>query len=55
MPSLSKISPDFIKKALQHRCFPVNSVKIFKNAFLTEHLQATDSVFKNLEQPDAFK
>ena len=29
---------NFIKKRLQHRCFPVNIVN-FKNTYLEEHLQ----------------
>ena len=28
----------FIKKRLQHRCFPVNIAKILKTAFFIEHL-----------------
>ena len=32
---------NFIKKRLQHRCFPVNIAKIFKNTYLEKHLQMT--------------
>ena len=28
---------DFIKKRIQHRCFPVNVAKSFKNNYLEEH------------------
>ena len=31
------------KKRLQHRCFPMNFVKSFKNTFFTKHFQATAS------------
>ena len=30
---------NFIKKRLQHRCFPVNIVKFLRTAFYTEHLR----------------
>ena len=30
---------NFLKKRLQHRCFPVNIAKIFKNSFFIEHLR----------------
>ena len=33
-----------LKEKLQHRCFPVNFVKLFKNPFSIEHLRATASV-----------
>ena len=29
---------NFIKKRLQHWCFPVNIAKLFKNSFFIEHL-----------------
>ena len=28
----------FIKKILEHRCFPVNIAKLLRTAFFTEHL-----------------
>ena len=39
-----------LKKTLQHKCFPVNFVKIFKNTFFTEHLQSTASIWINSEK-----
>ena len=30
---------NFIKKILQHRCFPVISAKFFKNSYFEEHLR----------------
>ena len=32
---------NFIKKKIQHRYFPVNFAKKFKNIFFTEHLWTT--------------
>ena len=34
---------NFIKKKLQHRCFPVKIAKVFKNSCFEEHLQTTTS------------
>ena len=34
----------FIKKILQHRCFPVNNLEIFKNTYFEKHLPTTASV-----------
>ena len=36
---------DFIKKRLQHRCFPVIIAKFFKNTYFEEHLQTAASVY----------
>ena len=33
------VSCSFIKKKLQHRCFPVNIAKFFKKTFFIEHLR----------------
>ena len=33
------IYSNFIKKRLQHRCFPVKFAKFLRTPFLTEHLQ----------------
>ena len=37
------LAVNFTKKKLQHSCFPANFAKMFKNTFLTEHLQMTVS------------
>ena len=39
-----------IKKRLQHRCFPLNIEKIFKNTYFEEHLLTAASDF--LKQPE---
>ena len=36
---------NFIKKRLQHNCFPVNVTKIFKNTYFGEHLRMAASVY----------
>ena len=33
----------FVKKGLQHRCFPANIAKLFKNTYLEEHLRTAAS------------
>ena len=33
-PFLNKFARNFIKKRLEHRCFPVNIVKFLRTAFL---------------------
>ena len=33
------LARNFIKKGLQHRCFPVKSAKFFRKYFFTEHLR----------------
>ena len=44
---LIKLQPSglelFLKKKLQHRCFPLNFVKFIRTPFFTEHLQTTAS------------
>ena len=35
--------PNFIKKRLQRRCFPVNNREIFKNTYFQEHLRTASS------------
>ena len=44
---LIKLQPSglklFLKKKLQHRCFPLNFVKFIRTPFFTEHLQMTAS------------
>ena len=40
---------NFIKKRLQHRCFPLNICKIFKNTYFKEHLLTVVPDF--LKQP----
>ena len=34
----------FIKKGLQHRCFPLNIAKFFKSACFEKHLQTAASI-----------
>ena len=41
--SLIKFVKNFIKKRLQHRCFPVKFAKFFKNTYFEEHLWTTAS------------
>ena len=36
---LKRTLPNFVKKRLQHRCFPMNIAKSFKNNFFEKHLQ----------------
>ena len=36
---------NFIKKRLQHRCFPVNITKFFKSTYFEEHLRTAASKF----------
>ena len=40
---------NFIKKRLQHRCFPLNICEIFKNTYFKEHLLTVVPDF--LKQP----
>ena len=41
---VARLSPaTLLKKRLQHRCFPVNSLKILKNTFFIEHVWVTAS------------
>ena len=40
---------NFIKKRLQHTCFPVKFAKFLRITFYIEHLPATTSVLSNLE------
>ena len=35
-----------LKKRLWHKCFPINSWKIFKNTFLTKHVRVSASVYE---------
>ena len=37
--NIHRKTPDFIKKRLQHRCFPVNIAKFLRTAFFIEHLR----------------
>ena len=36
---------NFIKKRLQHNCFPVKFANFLKNTYFAEHLQTTASEF----------
>ena len=44
---------NFIKKRLQHKCFPVNNVKFFRTAYFIEHLGWLLLTFVNDVDPHA--
>ena len=43
---------NFIKKRLQHKCFPVK-FQIFKNTYFEEHLQTTASALREFLRSDS--
>ena len=47
-PILESLFNNFIKKKLQHRCFPVNISKFFKNIYFEEHLRTAVSNLQKL-------
>ena len=42
---------NFIKKRLQHRCFPVNVANLFKNTYFEEHLRTPAAGVKGKRVP----
>ena len=45
---------NFIKKRLQHRCFPANIAKFFKSIYFEEYLWTAASVKVSLKSPQVF-